>query len=225
MCARGGDQFEFEDRLCSASVLVKKPEGGAWVEENITGVYNGHVILASAAGLEPFRRGDCLYYEPERPAHDPQAPKAVSDYLKQKWLGDVIKTETFYLSEFNLDGLKPGSFVAFNVKCSTCSSPSFRPLPQLDALETYADYRKRRDKLAAHKEVVSAEAALCESRKLATRAQECLAKAQEDATRAQESLAKAEEGLASLKRTLDSFDGGIVLVEEMQPLQKKRQRF
>jgi hypothetical protein len=165
--------------------------------------------------LEPFRDGDCMSYESMRPVHD-------SAYLNQKWMRDVIKTETFYLSEFvrqDLEGckVKPGSFVAFNVKCAGCSSATFRPLPQLDALETIADFRQRRDKLAAHKQVLSAEAALCASRELAM-------EAQESARRAQERLAQAEDGLASLKRALDSFDGGIVLVEEMQP-PKKRQRF
>lgn len=228
---------KFGWRKCSFDVLVKN-DNGSWVKNRTTGVYYSEgVIRANPDGSKPYEIDGQLRYEqheqheqqPKRPAHG------------------IIETVQFYCSEyaesFEKGGPEPGDFVAFNVKCGSCSSSNeFARLPPLATLETFADFEKRQQKKASHEEVLRAKAALTDARNLMAmkqehdaatlknlaKAQEELAKAQEKQTNARKRLATAEndvtkmlESLASVEKNFSDFDANIVLVEDDEPPRKK----
>ena len=213
---------KFGWRKCGFDVLVN--DNGSWVIiRSITGVYYSEgVIRANPDGLKPYEFDGQLRYEQKRPAHG------------------IIETVQFYCSQyaesFEKGGPEPGDFVAFNMKCGSCSSSNeFARLPPLATLETFADFKKRQQKMESHEEVLRAKAALTDAHNLMAMKKEHdaaalkeLAKAQEKQTNARKRLTtagndvtKKKESLASAEKKLSHFDPNIVLVEDDEPPSKK----
>lgn len=239
-CGAGrGSQGEHMYQFCSATILVKEQDAAgqpAWSPVTIQGVYNGHgVILVNKDGRDPYEYAGGRHFNPPYPQSDPKAPKAVTEYLLQKWKEECIPTVSFYCTQFSTLfqswKVKPGDFVAFDVKCAGCMSAfGPDPLPPLDRLETLAEFHTRLEKTAAHEALTKARAQLEEHAALAKRAQEALDKAQEvlDKARAavdcsKQTLAKTQAEVFEAQSVLDGCGAHVRIVKEKEP-PKKRQR-
>ena len=186
-CGHGGYQFEFDGKRCTASILVKQPDG-RWVEQTIAGVYDGYGhIYTRPDGERPRKDGGFsgrVTYEFGCPDQGPI--ESDSDYKQryEEWKMKLPQTERFYILEPSkpghsrrdaafwerkfaeaeanpicrqFDTITLGSFMAFNVKCDGCSERKhYWPPPAESSLETFAEFRTRDAKVAAHQQVADA---------------------------------------------------------------------